>query len=192
MLISRNPLRLLRGLGVLGRGKHFMPSRPAWHRPASLGRLLHCTRHMRQLAAIDSSCDSRSAVCDAERIGRVHHGRAVLHFICLPSISSFGIVFSGRMPAGSARSGEIAAGTLTLQRLCRCDTGIRREVLTKLFTVRRGIAQSADGAPGDVVGYVVEQFQVFCRPFPCSMRGSRGTSSRCPRAGRALAEDSSK
>src|SRR3972149_6962139 len=87
--------------------------------------------------------------------------------ICLPSISTFGMSFSGRLPGGDAGSGEIAAG-LAHHAALVFDVILEfvAEVLDETFhRHRRRIPEGADGAPGDVVGHVAEQIQVLLPPL---------------------------
>src|SRR5450759_4955693 len=83
--------------------------------------------------------------------------------ICLPSISTFGMSFSGRPLDGSALGAEVAAGHAHHAALV-VDVILEfvAEMVDEAFhRQRRRIPQSADGAPGDVVGHVGEQVQVF-------------------------------
>src|ERR1035437_521248 len=83
--------------------------------------------------------------------------------ICLPSISSFGMSFSGRLLDSSAPRSEITAGNAHHAMLV-VDVileFVAEGVEETLHRQRRRIPEGADGAPGDVVGYVGEQVQVF-------------------------------
>src|SRR5512140_34944 len=87
--------------------------------------------------------------------------------ICLPSISTLGMSFSGRLLCRCAGGGVVAAGHAHQAALV-IDVILEfvAEMLDEAFhRQRRRVAQGADGAPGDVVGHVGEHIQVFLPPL---------------------------
>src|SRR5512135_1127810 len=89
----------------------------------------------------------------------------------LPSISSLGI--SGRLHHGG-RALCAGAAPLRLAVYALHQAALMLDVVLELAAVMldealhrqsRRVAQRADGAPGDVVGHVVEQCQVFGTPL---------------------------
>src|SRR3972149_6931138 len=87
--------------------------------------------------------------------------------ICLPSISTMGMSFSGRLLGSGAHGGKIAAGHAHHAALV---VDVILEFVAKMgdeafHRQRRRVPEGADGASGDVVGHVGEQIQVFLPPL---------------------------